>query len=405
MRKAIETIIQINSINGSIDKENFLRANATEEMKYLLKLAFDPYITFGVKDFKLVLNSEPVPKLDTVKKLVEDILTGKVKGNQARDLIIERLSSEYSLANKYLEAIFKKNLTIGLATKSINLVIPGLIPTFDVGLCDKFDEKYFNSVKNWGIQPKYDGLRSICIVDKNGDSTFYSRNGKPQFNLDHIADEIKFVGFRNVVFDGEVLASNWNETASLVHSEKNTNGKNVKNTKFYIFDMMQKNEWEEKFTLPYFLRFDTLEKLNWPTFKYLIKVPTMVINSFEQANEEFTILLANRYEGAVLKNLDAPYPFKRTRDWMKLKNEETYDLVIKSYVEGEGRLEGKLGKFICDLNGVEIGVGGGFTDEQREVFWLNRNQMLGSTIEVKCQEKTKDGSLRFPIFLRLREDK
>jgi hypothetical protein len=31
--------------------------------------------------------------------------------------------------------------------------------------------------------------------------------------------------------------------------------------------------------------------------------------------------------------------------------------------------------------------------------------MLGSTIEVKCQEKTKDGSLRFPIFLRLREDK
>jgi DNA ligase-1 len=404
MIKAIEILEQINQIPGSIDKENFLRANCSEEVKYLLKLAFDPYVTFGVKDFKLSPKNVEVPTFEFIQRLVRVIVGGEVVGNKLRDLMIDVLSSNSPLANKYLEAIFKKNLTIGLATKSINLVIPNLIPTFDVGLGDKFDEKYFNSISNWGVQFKFDGLRSICLVDENGNASFVSRNGKPQFNLEHIKQEIKELGLKSIVLDGEALASDWNETSSLVHSEKNIIGKTATNLKYYIFDYLTMEEWKSRKTAPYSIRLERIEKM-FLTAKYLRKTATVKIANLEEAKYYFEIYFANGYEGAMLKNMDASYPFKRTRDWMKLKNEETYDLYIKSYVEGEGRLQGKLGKFICDLNGVEIGVGGGFTDSQRDEFWSKRERMLGTCIEVKCQEKTKDGSLRFPIFLRIRKDK
>jgi len=405
--KVCQVFETISKTSGRLDKEKLLKENESEELKLLLKLAFNPYILFGVKDFSPKVTSTQFPVVLSfygVESLAQSLSSGEIVGDMAKKVLEDKLSCNDPLVVKYLTAVFKKDLKIGVDVKTINKVFPNLIPTFDVGLGAKFDEKYFLSKKNWGVQFKFDGLRSICIVDGDGNASFFSRTGNPQYNFGHIAEEIKSLGLKNVVLDGEALASDWYETASIVHSEKNVEGKVTTNLKYYIFDYLTLEEWKTKKSLPYNCRLERIRTM-FITSKYLHKTVTTNISSLEEATQAFEKYFAMGYEGAMLKNMDAPYPFKRSRDWMKLKNTETYDVTIKSYEEGLGRNDGRLGKFICDFNGVEVDVGGGYSDAQRIEFWAKRDEMISKTIEVKCQEVTKDGSLRFPVFMRVREDK
>jgi len=92
---------------------------------------------------------------------------------------------------------------------------------------------------------------------------------------------------------------------------------------------------------------------------------------------------------------------------MKIKAEESVDLVVKGAFEGEGKYQGTLGGLLCDFKGVEVRVGGGYSDEERKEFWrlyqhdLKRANageplLLGTLIEVEFHEITPDGSLRHP---------
>ena len=50
---------------------------------------------------------------------------------------------------------------------------------------------------------------------------------------------------------------------------------------------------------------------------------------------------------------------------MKIKGQITKDVRIKDAVEGTGKFEGTLGSLLCDFDGVEVSVGGGFSDDLR----------------------------------------
>ena len=82
-----------------------------------------------------------------------------------------------------------------------------------------------------------------------------------------------------------------------------------------------------------------------------------------------------------------------------------YDVEIKGMLEGTGRHEGKLGSFVIDYKGKEVRVGSGLTDILREELWIDRERHVGRIIEVRYQEETPDGSLRFPTFVCFRTDK
>ena len=59
-----------------------------------------------------------------------------------------------------------------------------------------------------------------------------------------------------------------------------------------------------------------------------------------------------------------------------------------------------------DWNVMIVCECGGYNDEEREYFTEHRDELLGSTIEVKANGVMKDsGRLRHPRFLRFREDK
>ena len=256
------------------------------------------------------------------------------------------------------------------------------------GLCHVYKGD-INWEEGWAIEPKLDGVRCQMAISK-GKVTFVSRNDKKSFyNTEQIENEISYK--EDAVLDGELFAGTWNETISIVHSQKKVNSDNLK---FYIFDIVNDKSYLE--------RKRQLE--NFKTSR-IIPVHCDLVGSIVEAKKLHIKHLKEGYEGSVLKRTDSLYPKGRTKDWLKWKETDSIDLKITGFIEGVGKHLGRLGHVICDYNGSPVGVGTGFDDSEREEIWNNQKKYLGKTIEITFQEKTKDGSLRFPVFIRLREDK
>jgi DNA ligase-1 len=89
------------------------------------------------------------------------------------------------------------------------------------------------------------------------------------------------------------------------------------------------------------------------------------------------------------------------------------DLVVVGVEEGTGKNQGRLGALVCSGvdhgKTIEVNVGSGFSDVERDGFWADRDLVVGRTVEVLADAVTQnqDGSysLRFPRFLRFRDDK
>ena len=113
----------------------------------------------------------------------------------------------------------------------------------------------------------------------------------------------------------------------------------------------------------------------------------------------------------MIKDPKSYYECKRSTSWLKSKPVIEVSLEVINYEEGTGRNKGKLGAVIAqgEDNGkfFKLNIGSGFTDQQREEFWINREDLIGKIIEIKADSisKSQDNdnwSLRFPRFKTFR---
>lgn len=403
-----EMLEKLSQTSSKNDKILILKNNNYSEIKSLLSIALNPYEHYGVVDFDdgKIYRSD-IPTIDETVSLKSQLVSGDVTGYAARDKMRETLLCENELVRKWLIRIFKKDLKAGIAAKIVNKAYPKLIPEFQLALCDVYEDSKELPKGSWVVEAKLDGLRCITIIDDKGKMTFLSRSGKQLYNTELIENELKTAGLKNVVLDGEMYAKNWNDSISILHTQEDRKDKDK--IVYFIFDFLTLDEWKSKKTAILDTRKIRLDTL----FLNINGIPKNVwvhkcncINTYEEAKEHLDFYVSKGYEGIVLKDLDASYPFKRSKSWLKWKLTETYDITITNFLVGTGKHKGRLGAFICEFNGKKgVKVGSGFTDQQREEFWVKRNELLGKVVEVQCQEKTKDGSLRFPVFVRIREDR
>lgn len=115
-------------------------------------------------------------------------------------------------------------------------------------------------------------------------------------------------------------------------------------------------------------------------------------------------------EGMMINVYGSPYEFNRSKNMLKVKQMYPIDLRVTDVLEGSGANKGKAGALLVDYKGSPLKVGSGLTKELREKFWEDKNSIIGKIITIKYFEETtnkKDNSksLRFPIFLEVREDK
>jgi len=413
MRKTFEVLEGISRASGSIKKLELLRTLKDNEFaKFYFETVFNKYLTYGVNPIES-LGNEGLCAGIWLRELREKFINREVTGDAARKEMARTYSTSNPLWNKWIYMMWERNLRIGISDITINKVFLGLIPKFELQQCHSLD-KGEELKGEWYVEPKLDGLRAVLVFEKGVCKDALSRNGRPLYNMEHIVQEIASSGFKEGVIDGEIAGSDWNESISTVRASKSK--RDIRNIHFKVFDYIPIEEWKKREGKTILKdRKILLEKLykKFSNFKYSSDIAYYKVKNSVDAWNYAKNWRDMGYEGAVAKRVDSVYEFGRSYNWLKLKFEETYDLVIVDMQTGSGKNKDRLGAFICKTGkGEKVNVGGGFTDEQRDEIWEHKKKYIGRIVEVKCQEKTKDGSLRFPVVvsdekgnIKFREDK
>jgi DNA ligase-1 len=104
------------------------------------------------------------------------------------------------------------------------------------------------------------------------------------------------------------------------------------------------------------------------------------------------------WEGIMLRNPDASYERKRTRNLLKVKPVVDEEFTVVDVQAGTGKHEGRMGALVCERDGETFKVGTGFTDADRE-----QSDWVGKTITVEYFELTPRGVPRHPRFKGVRD--
>ena len=409
----VSDILQaVKDVSGSNAKKQILQEHSDNKLlQRVLQYANDPYIVFNiVKVPKLALDGrapgyEEVDRwnlfLDCAKLCSERYHTG----NAAITIMETALSSSTPEEEKWMRKILKKHLAIGASTKTINNVFPDLIPTFDVQLAQKFDLKRIKGQEVIALEPKLDGIR-CCAVVRDGTATLYARSGKQITNFDNtIGLELGALG--DGFYDGEIMGEDF---VALMRQAYRKDDVDVADSYLALFDFMSLDDWVDD--LPGETCRERRALLEARFFAYagqaqhLLLVPRHVIlANAEQIDMYHHQFVEEGYEGVMVKDLEALYRRGRGYEVMKVKSFHDADVEVLRVEEGKGKFRDKCGTLVVDFNGVEVGVGSGMDDELRQEIWNNPNDYIGRLIEVRYQEVTPDGSLRFPTFIHFRNDR
>lgn len=411
-------------------KEKIIKANMEyEDFKALLTFLFDNNITTGldIKKISKEVNS-PYTKEDIGNGNIIELLNYIKKYNTGtNDIIgyvqtyIDALSADEDEMN-FLYEVVTKSLRLGIDSKTINKVFGyEFIPTFDVQLGTSIEDVKLNGDEHIFISQKLNGTRCIYY---NGE--LWTRSGKRYTGCQHIIDDIKrlctedfLCNPRDKVFDGELVL----KKCGLSDSEAFQKGTGIANSKnatkeeleYVIFDTMTKEEFEKKLTThKYSARRAYLEFLP-ESFNRLGLSNIRIVPFFYKGYDHNKIWEYLDYaemmdmEGIIV-NLDTPYEFKRTKNLIKVKRFWDIDLECVGIEQGEkGKYKDTLGAIVCKYKDSFVKVGSGFSEELRDYYFNNQNEIIGKIISVKYKEatKNKDGSesLQFPVFLCIREDK
>lgn len=422
-REIFLAIERIAATPGKNDKEAIIKAHAVDpEFVRVLVYALDANRTFGIADVpERSRHRDSGQHFDASTWMLLDQLADRlITGKSARAYVEEQLNDLCAASAELLKRIITKDLRAGFTESTVNKAVAGLVPSFDCMLAHGFESK---RVKHWpvAVEPKLDGVRVLCFVNRTaGTARFYSRNGKEFTSFDHLKPAVlklpALPGGLNdsFVLDGEVVSGTFNATVSSVRKKKVA----AVDAVFHVFDILptacfytdDKKGYEPAGT--YAERLAILERVL--TLEGVIRhVPVYLVTSEEQVHALYAQFQAGGLEGVIVKDLEGLYHRRRNHGWMKIKAEESVDVPVVGAFEGTGKYVGMLGGLIVDFNGVQVNVGGGISDQQREEFWsayrADRNhsgsELLGRLIEVVYHEVTPDGSLRHPRFKRFRDDK
>jgi len=255
--------------------------------------------------------------------------------------------------------------------------------------------------------PKLDGVRLWAVIDAPDSETvtYLSRTKKPYLNFGCFDKGLlEYARQRSwsrlhypIIFDGEIVSKDFSGVMAQLRRQTNVDSSVFE---FRIFDIIDNYD-----SLPFVARCEVLRKvIGGNKIHNIVRLPHWPYPA-EIATKDGIIKLMNRmrnigYEGIVLKTKDGLYENKKSGLWLKVKPAHTKEVRVIGLEMGSGKHAGRMGALICEYSGGSVNVGGGFSDEERERFMED----LPSVIEVEYQEETK-GSLRFPRFKRVRNDK
>lgn len=414
---SVKDIASLQLITGAKAKQEFVRAHTNDEIFCrLLYYALNPMLTYNVSEDTLRNRIPGAWQPNDYKNIFEicDMLASR-KG--VDDYTLDTVCSFLRVRNLEEQELYikllSKTLRLGVTAKTINKIIPGLIPEWEVQQAYPIDKYPVAEGTEFWLTQKLNGVRATFYNGK-----LIARSGVPYKGLDALISEIERLPLGAYVLDGELTLKDKgslsdNEAFRVATGILNSDDVNKTAICYTVFDIIPREDFDsDNPKIPYSERRKMLDIFS----KFVSDNGTLrVLPVLYQGDDQLVIdklleqMVAEDKEGLML-NTDAPYKRTRHKGILKIKRFYTMDLKIIGYEEGTGRLEGTLGALVLEYKGNTVKVGSGFTDEQRTELWANRNDIIGSLCEVKYKEISSDKntgleSLQFPVFVQMRFDK
>jgi DNA ligase D-like protein (predicted ligase) len=282
------------------------------------------------------------------------------------------------------------------------------------------DERF--SDPNWIFERKLDGIR--CIAIRTGDSVrLLSRNDLPQNQrYPELVQALAAERCDQFAVDGEVVAFAGAQTSFARLAQRHQHYVPVF---LYVFDVLWL-EGHDVRALPLRARKRLLKRalnfhgnVRWTQYRN------------QDGEAMYAEACRKGWEGLIAKRADSPYVTTRSRDWLKFKCDHEQELVIGGYTaprgsrvefgalllgyysDGRFQYAGKVGTGFDTDTLHELGTqlrarereDPAFAEpraiKERNVTWVKPELVA----QIGFTEWTRDGRLRHPRFLGLRDDK
>jgi bifunctional non-homologous end joining protein LigD len=277
---------------------------------------------------------------------------------------------------------------------------------------------------NWIVERKLDGYR--CLAFRDGGPVALESRNRLSLNgrYPEIAAALDDQSCRRFVVDGEVVGLSGGRS-SFEALQRRGHDRRVK-VAFYVFDVLwldgedlrDRPLRERKAALRDALHFGE-GTVRWTPYRRAHEGERLLAEACRKG-----------WEGLIAKRADSPYAGKRSRDWLKWKCSAEQELVIGGYTAPRGSREdfGALlvGFYDGDVLRYAGKVGTGFDARElqalgqrmaalqrpdspfgagdppaRDTTWVEPELVA----QVGFSEWTRDGRLRHPRYLGLRDDK
>lgn len=289
--------------------------------------------------------------------------------------------------------------------------------------------------EDWIFEIKWDGFRALAEIHEN-QIDLYSRNLLP-FNgkFPSIVSDLKKLKIDDALFDGEIVVVDKKGRSSFQLIQNYQSGLAPESALFYyVFDILF-YEGKNLCKSPLIERKSLLKQLlkkSGHSIRYSDHIE-------KSGNQFFKQCVKLKLEGMVAKQKSSPYLIAtRSKKWLKIKSLQRQEFVVCGFTEPKGSRKNFGSLIIGFYEKKELKfaghVGGGFSENDlitlrkkfapfiqktcpfkkcpkkcakkcaktnAAVTWLKPHFVC----EVSFNEWTKEGILRQPIFLGLREDK
>ena len=291
--------------------------------------------------------------------------------------------------DKKLKNGYTANLVLAQSTDN---VLDGVVPMLAFPIEKKEKHVVYPAI----AQPKLDGMRCIAVIT-NGVCQLYSRTQKEINSLPHLKAELEQLFYsETITLDGELYShehkENFNRIMSLI--KRDDVHPDCEEIQYHVYDVVGEGGYLE--------RTAKLQKalMGSDFVKYL---EHEVVHNREDLDRAFHLFLELGFEGAMYRNPSISYENKRSASLLKVKVFDDSEFKIIGVQEGNGKLQGHAGSFICETpSGQEFkakmkGELGALIE-----YFVNFEKYKGKFLTVQFQGFTPAGIPRFPVGLRIR---
>ncbi len=285
----------------------------------------------------------------------------------------------------------------------------------------------------WMWEPKLDGYRVLAFIG-GGEVRLRSRRGGLELTaaFPKLVAELAQQGVDGIVLDGEIVAFDETGKPSFGALQERAQARGEREIAaaerkapavLYCFDLLHFAGVNAR-AAPY------ADRRRWLAQCLLPSPHVQLVHASEEGEALYAAALASGFEGVMAKRKDSRYEAgKRSGAWLKIKSTRSAEFVIGGYTKGKGA-RAPLGALLVGYwSGGKLhycGHAGSGFDEDSLAQTKSRLERLRAAecpfaekpdlhspttwvkpelvAELKFQDWTRDGMLRAPVFLRLRDD-